>query len=273
MPSAAGIADEIGKHAIAAWLGALALQWLLLVVLWWTLGHARSAALRGAWLRWQPASHWLMGLLVVVTASLTFAEAAQALDLKDEMGRFDVALVQALRLHLSAGALKTFALITRLGDTVTLTALCIGVSMVLLWLRERTLALGWILAVAGNAVLNAMLKSLFSRARPPHDPALAVIAEGWSFPSGHSSGAVVAYGMLAYTALHFVSPRARLPVLMAAVATAFTIGLSRAYLQVHYASDVLAGFASGMVWLTVCVRSLEWLRSRRESVRTGASLS
>ena len=92
-----------------------------------------------------------------------------------------------------------------------------------------------------------------------------VLADGWSFPSGHSSGSVVAFGMLAYLLSRFLpADRAalRLPVLLAAAALAFTVGSSRVFLQVHFASDVLAGFASGAAWLAVCVAAVEVGRYR-----------
>jgi len=100
--------------------------------------------------------------------------------------------------------------------------------------------------------------------RPLHDDGI-VLAHGFSFPSGHSSGAVVAYGMLAYVAMRFVPVRWHLALVLCAVALAFSIGASRVFLRVHFASDVIAGFASGSAWLAVCIGSIElthWYRRR-----------
>jgi undecaprenyl-diphosphatase len=38
------------------------------------------------------------------------------------------------------------------------------------------------------------------------------------------------------------------------------IGLSRMYLGVHYFSDVVGGYAAGMVWLAACITGLEVAR-------------
>jgi membrane-associated phospholipid phosphatase len=84
---------------------------------------------------------------------------------------------------------------------------------------------------------------------------------------------VVAYGMLAYLAQRLAPPRWRRASLLAAAAVAFTTGSSRVFLQVHYASDVLAGFASGLAWLALCVLACEALRLRPQTgapARAGA---
>ncbi|WP_046059474.1 phosphatase PAP2 family protein, partial [Paracidovorax citrulli] len=92
------------------------------------------------------------------------------------------------------------------------------------------------------------------------------VAEGYSFPSGHSSSSMVAYGMLAYLAVRLLPARWHLPALLAAASVVFTVGWSRVVLQVHYASDVLAGWVTGGTWLVCCVLVTNgvghWQRSR-----------
>ena len=89
-------------------------------------------------------------------------------------------------------------------------------------------------------------------------------AYGFSFPNGHSSGTVVAFGMLAYLGLRLLPPRWHLPVLLA-----FSVGASRIILRVHYASDVAAGFASGTAWLAACATRSEFgRRLRHRAART-----
>ncbi|RZJ16359.1 MAG: phosphatase PAP2 family protein, partial [Haliea sp.] len=77
---------------------------------------------------------------------------------------------------------------------------------------------------------------------------------------------LVVYGMLAYLLVRLQPPHwpagVRLAAVLAATALAFVIGSSRVFLQVHYASDVVAGFASGLAWLAVCIGALELARYR-----------
>ena len=113
--------------------------------------------------------------------------------------------------------------------------------------------------MGGNGLLNTVLKNVFERVRPAHGNGM-VSELGWSFPSGHASGATVAYGMLAYIAVRTLPAVWHLPVVLTAAALAFTVGCSRIFLQVHFASDVAAGFAFGTAWLAVCIGSVELIR-------------
>jgi undecaprenyl-diphosphatase len=102
--------------------------------------------------------------------------------------------------------------------------------------------------------------------RPVHDQAIAT-ASGWSFPSGHTSGSLVTYGMIAYVLVRTTPARWHLPVVIAATIVAFSTACSRVFLRVHFASDVLAGFASGTAWLVACILSVELARMVRQGRR------
>ena len=66
--------------------------------------------------------------------------------------------------------------------------------------------------------------------------------------------------MLAYVLLRLTPHRWHRWIVAGAVAMIGVIGLSRIVLQVHYFSDVIAGYVSGAVWLVGCVVGAEWLR-------------
>lgn len=206
-----------------------------------------------------------LALLGIVATAAAFAELAEALGPGDGLGRFDEAVAARLSQTLSPAALQMFSLLTHLGDVITLTAVSIAAVAWLLWQGRRRMALAFALATAGGGLLNRLLKVTFERVRPPHDHGFAVVAEGWSFPSGHSAGAAVVYGMLAYVLLRATPRRWHAPLVAGAAALVFTIAFSRVMLQVHWVSDVAAGLASGTAWLLACVLIIDWLRRPRRT--------
>jgi undecaprenyl-diphosphatase len=145
---------------------------------------------------------------------------------------------------------------------------CVLGAAILTVRRRYALAIGITLAIVGNGLLISIIKHIFERVRPVHDQSIATAA-GWSFPSGHSSGSLVTYGIIAYVLVRVLPDGWRLAVIVAATVIAFTTASSRVFLRVHFASDVLAGFALGTVWLVACILSIELTRrywpSRRQS--------
>lgn len=265
----AALIQTLGAHALLLFAVLLTLLLPLAAALWWlaqryALPRETSALSPGVYLLIRLAA----GFSVLVAGAALFAGIAEELGDGERAGQLDQIFSDAVREHTAAWALHAFAGITRLGDTTTLSVLGVVVAAALLLRRRHWLALAWLLAVCGNALLNTTLKAVFARTRPLHEGGL-VQAEGWSFPSGHSSGAVVVYGMLAYVLLRSLPPalawRASLPLVLLAAATAFSVGSSRIFLQVHFATDVLAGFASGTAWLAVCVASIEWASHYRRT--------
>ena len=98
--------------------------------------------------------------------------------------------------------------------------------------------------------LNVLLKQLVQRPRPD---GFRLIAEtGYSFPSGHSMVAMAFYGLLAWMVWHYERDRfVRWLCVIGFGLVIALIGISRIYLGVHYASDVLAGFCVSLAWLAI----------------------
>lgn len=133
-----------------------------------------------------------------------------------------------------------------------------------LGLRRRMIPLtGWCCAFVGATVLTVGLKHSFRRVRP--DGAEAFLhGTSFSFPSGHALGSLVGIGITAYLLIAFRESRAvtRVVTAMIAVTGIAAIGWSRLYLGVHYLSDVVAGFAAGGLWLSLCIAGIEYYRHR-----------
>ena len=91
-------------------------------------------------------------------------------------------------------------------------------------------------------LINTLLKNVFKRPRPI---GIHLINEnGYSFPSGHSMASLSCYGFF----IHLINKKdiskfkkILLTIILSLII--ILIGISRIYLGVHYASDVMAGFA------------------------------
>ena len=111
----------------------------------------------------------------------------------------------------------------------------------------------------GSFIVMSSAKQFFSRTRPD-DPVLRA-AMGFSFPSGHAMSAMTFYGLLIYIVwknVENVALKWILTILL--VVFIHLIGFSRIYLRVHYASDVMAGFSLGLIWLVLSL----WVMHRIE---------
>ncbi len=109
------------------------------------------------------------------------------------------------------------------------------------------------LTVPLGMLLNVLMKYAFHRARPSFDDPLLALTT-YSFPSGHVAGATLFYGVMAAVVISRTAAwRWRVMAVLAAITMVALVALTRMYLGVHYLSDVLAAFAEGVAWLTLCL--------------------
>ncbi|MBW4597085.1 MAG: phosphatase PAP2 family protein [Brasilonema angustatum HA4187-MV1] len=151
--------------------------------------------------------------------------------------------------------------ITFLGQPVVLLLICLGLRMGLQRYNRRIQATTLSIAAIGAISLTFFLKRLFGRARPDLWDWIINVGHH-SFPSGHAMGSIVIYGFVGYI-LAKEFPQWRGQIFALTVVLIIAIGFSRLYLGVHWPTDVLAGYATGLVWLIVCIKSLElWQKSQ-----------
>ena len=161
--------------------------------------------------------------------------------------RIDRAILTSLRqIDLPGVAISphwtvTLALwVTSLGGGNVRAPVTIAATLALVLLGRRRDALLLFGAVASGAAALPLLKVLFHRARPDLPWRLAV-EHDLSFPSGHAMGSMLLYPLLGL----LVGGRRGS---VAGLAIALAVGLTRVFLGVHWASDVLGGWAIGAAW-------------------------
>jgi len=98
-----------------------------------------------------------------------------------------------------------------------------------------------------TAATIKILKALIQSPRPISN---LIQETGFSFPSGHTTFAVVFFGLLTYI---FTKPKHKIPAIITSTIIIIIIALSRLYLQVHYLTDIIGGLITGTIILTLSI--------------------
>jgi undecaprenyl-diphosphatase len=212
--------------------------------------------------------HLTLGLLLSLAAIWLFGGITEDVIHHDPLTNFDLTLAAWLRAHSTPAGDRVAVAVSLVGSPVVMSTLAIAGAAAFALRRRRILLAVWTAAFAGGGVLDWMLKEIIRRPRPVGASAF-LHGASFSFPSGHAMGSLIGYGLLAYLlAVHGpVRRRARVAILVAAALLVLAIGFTRLYLGVHYFSDVVGGFAAGVVWLSVCVSGLEVALGRQAAAR------
>ncbi|MHB8248938.1 MAG: phosphatase PAP2 family protein [Acidithiobacillus sp.] len=170
----------------------------------------------------------------------------------------DVRLEQSLRGQWSPAAELLWQSLSRFGGVTILPWVVALVSAGLFAGRRFFEGLLLSLGAASLALLVEVMKIAVDRPRPPLGLALGTPA----FPSGHSSLALLVYGLIALLLMGQPSSRwLRSGVLLCLGALILGISWSRLGLGVHWLSDVLGGWVLAAVWLFLLW--LAWRAYRR----------
>lgn len=156
--------------------------------------------------------------------------------------------------------------ITFFGGEIFIGSAIIITIILLVIKRYRKDALIFSFVLFFGIVLNLILKGAFQRERPDF---FALVTENtFSFPSGHSMNSFIFFMSLSYFIFHNTRNK-NLGILLSILsgAVVLLIGISRIYLGVHYPSDVLGGYAAGLLWFVLVLlfeKIIIFLRLLRE---------
>ncbi len=186
-------------------------------------------------------------LPLLAAAALLVAVTLLALSVSTGATRpLDVAIIDAVRSDALVTPLAFLQPLTILGSTPWVAAMALLVLIVELVARRPWLGLAAAATIGVASLANAGIKDLVQRVRPDLLPPLE-IEPGYSFPSGHTALSMVTYGIFALLIAR--SPLSR-PLKMLSIGAlglvVLLVGVSRVYLGVHYPSDVLGGWLTGL---------------------------
>ena len=128
-------------------------------------------------------------------------------------------------------------------DPVVIILFSLIISLILYFKKFKKEGIFFALTILITGLFIKIAKWIFQRARP-----ISTLIEesGFSFPSGHTTMALVFFGLVAYL---FVSKKNRFGAMLVAVGLTLLIGFTRIYLQVHWLTDVVGGFVLGGIIL------------------------
>lgn len=250
--SLVGYAVGRGYAGASAWLGragvilavvvpaAFAAAWLLR----WLAAHpdAFLKTLRGTPLARWVGTPWLVVTGTSAAAVVAFAAIAEDV-VEGETTPFDNAIRAWALAHRAAPLDVVFTALTWLGSPLVLGVLAGLVALVMWWRLGGRVAAAGVMSPVVALALIVVLKLLFHRPRP--EGALRFAHLGYGFPSGHATGTMAVAVTLAYVLARERIAPARAAV-MAAVVFSLLVGWSRLYLDVHWATDVIGGWAIGL---------------------------
>ncbi len=203
--------------------------------------------------------------LLAVLLILAFASLAGEM-LEGDTRAFDMVLLRAAQSLRKDHSWVTEAMrdFSGLGSTVVLTLFTVITVGYLALVSTRTsVFLVATSVISGSACVSAF-KAAFGRARP--DTAYAeLVATGLSFPSGHATMSAVVFltlgSLVASTRTRWIE---RIYILCAAALMTVLVGMSRIALGVHWATDVLGGWAFGTGWAIAWLLLAAFLDRRRD---------
>jgi undecaprenyl-diphosphatase len=171
-----------------------------------------------------------------------FALGARLADMDDGILRW----FAGLRSGFLNGAAVDF---TSLGSGTLLVIATAVVFVMLVSTRDAYGALHLLCAAAGAGILTSVFKHYFARPRPRVVEQLVHVSQHFSYPSGHALGTAACYFSFALIARRHLPRHASREFLIGfTLLSIVLVGMSRIYLGVHYASDVIAGTLMGVGW-------------------------
>ncbi len=179
-------------------------------------------------------------------------------------GSFDVRVHDWAVAHRAPGLLVGFEWVTRIGEPAVVVAIAVATAIWLWRVGARHAAIVLASAPVTAVIVFNVVKQLVHRARPVGG--LLLRAATYSFPSGHSVVSAAAFGSLAWVLARESILSWRVATLLA-VLCPLLIGVSRIYLGVHWATDVLGGWCLGFAIAALWIGGYERVRGRASTAR------
>lgn len=209
-----------------------------------------------------PQALTIAGWIAFAVAGAIFLALAWNVASQAPLVALDTRVATWLHRHHASWLTTTMFAITHSHSTVGMSLASIVFALILARMREWYWMFTLALAMIGGLALNVAIKHAYERARPHFDDPLVTL-QSFSFPSGHTAGATLFYGVLgAFLVSRYFDRTTRAAIVGAAIFAVALVAFSRMYLGAHYLSDVLAAACSSTAWLVLCLSGVHALIKR-----------
>ncbi len=145
-------------------------------------------------------------------------------------------------------------------DTVSILVISIIIAVILWKKKEINEAFIFFGVMIVNAGILFLLKEIVHKARPEN---MIAVETNYSFPSGHAMTSLVFLGVLAYLIYYYSNFKHKTIFPITAIIIGI-IGFSRLYLNVHWLSDVIAGYSLGIIILIITITYLKKIQATKQ---------
>jgi len=206
----------------------------------------------------------LYTLLTNLFALYLFAKMTEDVVNHDFITKVDVWVNHQMPLLWQPTLNKIMLFITNIISPIVLLSM-VGLLFVFLWLKKQHYrAVLLIISIGSGLASFELIKLIVKRPRPEN--ALIHVPE-YSFPSGHSTIAIIFFSLLIFTLKDYIRNRILKAFFICFNILIFlAIAFSRVYLDVHWLSDVLGGLSLGLFWTTFYILILKMYK---EYYKTG----
>lgn len=177
----------------------------------------------------------------------------------DKLSWFDDAIYNFVSLFICEGLTNFFKFIT---NFASFTYIVIFIILIFIFVKDKWIGILVTINSVNSTIINKVLKSIFVRPRP--DVLKLIKQGGYSFPSGHAMASMSFYGMLIYLIYKSnINKRLKYIFIIILSILILLIGLSRIYLGVHYASDIIAGYMVSLIYLILFIGIVNKIKLKR----------
>jgi undecaprenyl-diphosphatase len=166
----------------------------------------------------------------------------------------ELLIINAVQSFLKDVPLEVAKFITHFGHEINWKIAILLAILFIFALKKIKFALLYFLSLPSAEFIYSSIKAVIERPRPPLEMRL-IEAGNYSFPSGHSTMSMVAYGLLIYFIYKYVENKYLKITLISLLSLLILfVGFSRIWVGVHFPTDVIGGFSLGIC--IICIFSI-----------------